>query len=208
MGQGPSVTGPEFWSSAVIAAALARCDLPVLLEEVRKARGWTQAAWVAALQALAHAADGDSHAADAALGRADTAIDCDEALTAPPWPWLFSFDHTKLAGYRALVCVRLGRARQALAAFAQSVETVQLAPKQRAAIMLEVATAARQEGAMARDTARIDEAFGLAGQALATGQRYGSERLIEQSRQFRRSYAGPVTGQVREFDRQLQATLS
>lgn len=35
-------------------------------------------------------------------------------------------------------------------------------PKQRAVIMLEVATAVRQEGAAARDTARIDEAFGLA----------------------------------------------
>src|SRR5262249_15624475 len=43
MGHGPSATGPQFWSSAVIAKALACCDLPVLLEEVRKARGWTQA---------------------------------------------------------------------------------------------------------------------------------------------------------------------
>jgi ribosome-binding protein aMBF1 (putative translation factor) len=43
MGHRPSATGPQFWSSAVIASALACCDLPVLLEEVRKARGWTQA---------------------------------------------------------------------------------------------------------------------------------------------------------------------
>src|SRR5580700_6036671 len=43
MDQGPSGTRPEFWSSAVVARALACCDLPVLLEEVRKAHGWTQA---------------------------------------------------------------------------------------------------------------------------------------------------------------------
>jgi transcriptional regulator with XRE-family HTH domain len=168
----------------------------------------TPRAWVAALQALGHAAGGDRYAADAALGRAGAAIDSPGAVTTPPWPWLFLFDHTKLAGYRALVCVRLGRAEQALAAFAQSLAAAQPAPKQRAVIMLEVATAARQEATMAKDPARVDDAFGLACQALASGQQYGSERVIERSRLFRRAYKGPVTGQVREFDRQLQATLS
>jgi transcriptional regulator with XRE-family HTH domain len=167
----------------------------------------TPRAWLAALQALGHAASGESEAADAALGRASAAISGDDG-DAPPWPWLFPFDYTKLAGYRALVCVRLGRPGQALAAFAHSLGAVQAAPKQRAVIMLEVATAARQEGTAARDTARIDEAFDLASEALVTGQRYGSERVIERSRQFRRGYTGPVTGLVRAFDRQLQATLS
>ena len=104
--------------------------------------------------------------------------------------------------------VRLGRAGQALAAFAQSLSAVQPAPKQRAVIMLEVATAARQDAAISRDTARADEAFGLAAEALAAGQRYGSERVIERSRQFRRAYTGPVTGRVRDFDRQLAALWS
>ncbi len=126
----------------------------------------TPPAWVAALQALAHAAAGDGYAADTSLARAEAVIGCDQALTEPPWPWLFPFDHTKLAGYRALVYVRLGRSAQALAAFAQSLPAAQPAPKQRAVIMLEVATAAGQEGAATRDTARIDEAFGLACEAL------------------------------------------
>jgi hypothetical protein len=85
---------------------------------------------------------------------------------------------------------------------------VQPAPKQRAVIMLEVATAARQEAVTSRDTARIDEAFALAAEGLAAGLRYGSERVIERSRQFRRAYAGPVTGRVQDFDRQLAALLS
>jgi hypothetical protein len=165
-------------------------------------------AWLAALQALGHAAGGDGEAADAALGRAAVAIGSPGAQDAPPWPWLFAFDDGKLAGYRALACVWLDRPGQALAAFAQSLSAVQPAPKQRAVIMLEVATAARQEAAAARDIARVDEAFGLAGEALAAGQRYGSERVIERSRQFRRAYTGPVTGRVRDFDRQLAALLS
>src|SRR5215472_1978373 len=168
----------------------------------------TPRAWLAALQALGHAAGGDGPGADAALGRAEDAIGSSGAQDAPPWPWLFCFDHGKLAGYRALACVRLGRAEKALAAFAQSLSAVRPAPKQRAVIMLEVATAARQEAAASRDTARADEAFGLAAEALAAGQRYGSERVIERSRQFRRAYAGPVTPRVRDFDRQLAALLS
>jgi hypothetical protein len=168
----------------------------------------TPRAWLAALQALGHAASGDGKAADAALGRAEAAIDAPGAQDAPQWPWLSPFDHGKLAGYRALACVRLGQAEQALAAFAQSLNSVQPAPKQRAVIMLEVATAARQQAATMRDTGRVDEAFGLAGEAPAAGVRYGSERVLERSRQFRRAYTGPVTGRVRDFDRRLAALLS
>ena len=58
-------------------------------------------------------------------------------------------------------------------------------------IMLEVATAACQDGAGAKDTARIDEAFGLATEALTLGERYGSGRVIQRSRIFRRGYAWP-----------------
>ena len=129
----------------------------------------TPRAWLATLHALGHASAGDSGAADAALGQAEAAIDAPGAQDAPPWPWLFPFDHAKLAGYRALVCVRLGRAEQALAAFAQSLGAVQPAPKQRAVLMLEVATAARQEATASRDTAQADEAFALAGKGWRRG---------------------------------------
>ncbi|WP_331459476.1 helix-turn-helix domain-containing protein [Nonomuraea sp. SBT364] len=33
---------PQFWSGPVVAAALAECDLPTVLEKVRRAHGWTQ----------------------------------------------------------------------------------------------------------------------------------------------------------------------
>jgi len=86
---------------------------------------------------------------------------------------------------------------------AELLATAQPAPKQRAMVMLEVATAGCQEGVAARDAGRVDEAFRLAGEAVAAGTRYGSERVFQRSRQFRRSYAGPATAQVRDFDHRL-----
>jgi hypothetical protein len=178
-------------------------------EQIGTAAHPTPQAWLAAMEALGHATAGDGYPADAALDRAWRAIaGGGHTADAPPWPWLFTFDQGKLAGYRALACVRLARPAAALAAFAQSLGAVQPAPKQRAVIMLEVATAACQDGATGHDTERIDEAFTLAADALTAGERYGSERVIERSRAFRRGYSGPVTGRVRQFDRQLQALLS
>jgi transcriptional regulator with XRE-family HTH domain len=168
----------------------------------------TPRAWLAAIEALGHAsARGGEHAADDAVERAGAAVEADRNTAEPPWPWIFPFDQAKLAGYRALVYVRLGRPGDALAAFADSLVAPQLAPKQRAMIMLEVATAAAQEGVTEKDTARIDEAFGLAAEALALGERYGSGRVIQRSRMFRRDYAGPVTSSVRAFDQRVYATF-
>jgi hypothetical protein len=74
-------------------------------------------------------------------------------------------------------------------------------------IMREVATAACQEGVREKDTGRIDEAFGLATEALTLGERYDSGRVAQRSRMFRRDYAGPVTSSVRAFDRRVNATF-
>lgn len=94
-------------------------------------------AWLAAIAALGHATAGNAPAADAAIGLAGRIVDASDPDEAPPWPWLFAFDHAKLAGYRALACVRLGRAEAALAAFARSLGSAQPAPKQRAVLSLE-----------------------------------------------------------------------
>lgn len=169
----------------------------------------TPRAWLAAIEALGHASEvGGARAADDAVERAGVAVEAHQGMTEPPWPWIFPFDHAKLAGYRALVYVRLGRPGDALAAFADSLVAAQLAPKQRAMIMLEVATAACQEGVREKDTARIDEAFGLASEALTLGERYDSGRVLQRSRMFRRDYAGPVTSSVRAFDRRVHATFA
>jgi transcriptional regulator with XRE-family HTH domain len=165
-------------------------------------------AWLDAIEALSLA--GARHDGDAAmrvLTRAGRIIDQDRRSEPPPWPWVFPFDHAKLAGYRALVAVRLARPADALAAFTESLSAAQPAPKQRAVVMLEVATAACQDGTARHDSDRVDEAFRLACEALGVGVTYSSERVIERARRFRREYSGHATSYVREFDDQLQTAL-
>jgi transcriptional regulator with XRE-family HTH domain len=165
-------------------------------------------AWLDANEAVSlAAARRDGAGADHALTRAAKIIDQDRLTEPPPWPWVFAFDHAKLAGYRALVAVRLVRPADALAAFAESLSAAQPAPKQRAVIMIEVATAARQDGLASRDADRIDEAFRLASEAVTVGVSYASERVIQRARRFRREYSGPDTSYVREFDDLLRAAL-
>jgi transcriptional regulator with XRE-family HTH domain len=165
-------------------------------------------AWLDAIEALSLAtARRDGDAAGQALASAAKAITQNPTTEPPPWPWVFPFDHAKLAGYRALVAVRLGRSADALAAFTESLSAAQPAPKQRAMVMLEVATAARLDGSGKRDSDRIDEAFRLACEGLAVGATYSSERVIERARRFRREYTGPATSYCREFDDQLRAVL-
>ncbi len=43
MGHAAGRLPPEFWSSHAVVSALADCDFAVLLEEIRRAHGWTQA---------------------------------------------------------------------------------------------------------------------------------------------------------------------
>jgi transcriptional regulator with XRE-family HTH domain len=176
-------------------------------QQIDQAAHPTPRAWLATIEAVGHAAAGRGNAAAHALRTAEGAIELGDTSIPPPWPWVFPFDHAKLAGYRALVAVRLDRPADALAAFAESLAAVQPAPKQRAIVMLEVATAARQDGTRRRDTARTDEAFGLACEALTIGLTYSSERVVQHARRFRHAYTGPGTGRVREFDHQLRSTL-
>ena len=42
MGDPLNGLGPGFWSGLAVARALARCDFAVLLEQIRRERGWTQ----------------------------------------------------------------------------------------------------------------------------------------------------------------------
>ena len=165
-------------------------------------------AWLDAIEALSlAAARRDADAAGHALARAAKTIDQDRRSQPPPWPWVFPFDHAKLAGYRALVAVRLTRPADALSAFTESLSAAQPAPKQRALVILEVATAACQDGTARRDSDRIDEAFRLGCEALGVGVTYSSERVIERARRFRRDYTGHATSYVREFDEQLRTAL-
>jgi hypothetical protein len=110
-------------------------------------------AWLDATEALSFAtARRDGEAASHALARAARAVHSDRRTEPPPWPWVFPFDHAKLAGYRALVAVRLTRPGDALAAFTESLSASQPAPKQRAAVQVHLAGI----GHGSRDPQRMD----------------------------------------------------
>ncbi|WP_240506112.1 helix-turn-helix domain-containing protein [Thermoactinospora rubra] len=160
----------------------------------------TARAWISSIEALGHASAHDRHAAETALRTAEAAVRASERAAAPPWPWVFPFDQAKLAGYRALVMVRLGRTEEAETAFAESLSSTQPAVKQRGVLMTEMATVKAMAG-------HPEEAFKLASSALTIGLTYGSERVVHRVRRFRRQYTGPVIAAVREFDERLQATL-
>lgn len=183
-----------------------------LIQDARGQIGETQhptpRAWLDSIEALGLAvARKDGTAADRAIARASRAVESKQATTPPPWPWVFPFDYPKLASYRALVAVRLNRPAAALSAFAESMPAAQPAPKQRAVTMLEVATAACQDGTSRKDRDRVDDAFRLACEALRVGIDYSSEKVIAQARRFRRDYDGPATSNVREFDEQARLAL-
>lgn len=156
--------------------------------------------WLSSIEALGHAATHNRSAALRAIGDAERAVSAAEHTTTPPWPWVFPFDHAKLAGYRALTMARLGCADDAVSAFTDSLSSAQPGMKQRAVIMAEIALARCQAG-------EYDEAFHLADQALTIGLAYDSERIIQRVRRFRRSYAGPPTPTVSTFDDKLRTTL-
>jgi hypothetical protein len=134
------------------------------------------------------------------LKAAESAVRAGERAVAPPWPWVFPFDHAKLAGYRALVMVRLKRPAEAVVAFNESLSSAQPGAKQRGVLMTEVATAEAMSG-------HYDEALYLASNALTVGTTYGSERVLNRVKNFRRAYAGPSSGTLRSFDERLHAIL-
>lgn len=80
-----------------------------------------------------------------------------------------------------------------MAAFAQSLNAVQPAPKQRAVIMLEVATAARQQAATTRDTARAVLDLGGQIEAVVPAALYGAGLPADAHAEYDRLLARAVT---------------
>ncbi|MEQ4723746.1 helix-turn-helix transcriptional regulator [Nonomuraea sp. B19D2] len=157
----------------------------------------TPHAWLSCLEALAYATARDGRACHAALSAAERAVQAGRQ-SSPPWPWVFPFTDAKLAGFRALCAVRLAQPDVAIAAFSASLNSIQPAEKQRATLLLEIASIRRMQ-------AEFDEAFTLASRALSTGVLYGSERVIQAARRFRNSYQGPMLASVEAFDQRLLA---
>lgn len=159
----------------------------------------TADAWLAALEAVAHATSGDDIQAWRALDRAETAAERIAREEQPPWPWVFPFDTHKIAHHRLACAVRLRRPDVAYAA----VDSLSLAAsghrKQGALALLDLASAHVQNQG-------IDEALRVATVAVDLAAQTQSERILSRARQFRRTI--PVQaphGLLRDFDERLRA---
>ncbi|MEV7360026.1 helix-turn-helix transcriptional regulator [Kitasatospora sp. NPDC091276] len=152
-------------------------------------------AWLSSVEALGHAAAGDQRSADHALTRSRAALQADIREEPPPWPWVFTFDESKVAAARVTCGAKLGLSRWAS-------ETAIPVPatshaKQRALLLLDIAAGHLAAG-------RIEAAFALATQALEIGLQYRSGRIVERARALRRSFSTSSPSRaVREFDERL-----
>ncbi|MEU9112162.1 helix-turn-helix transcriptional regulator [Streptomyces sp. NPDC048483] len=151
-------------------------------------------AWLSSVEALAHSAAGDRRAADRALTASRSAA---EALPEepPPWPWVFTFDPSKVAAFRVTCGARLGLPEWVLGDDVEALATGHA--KQRALLVLDIAAGHLAGG-------RVDVAFALAGRALDIGLKYRSGRIVERARAVRRSLTTATPPKaVRDFDERL-----
>lgn len=155
-------------------------------------------AWLSSVEALAHAAAGDRASTDRALTAA--AEDANRILVeeSPPWPWVFTFNTSKVAASRLACGAKLGLSQWVFDAQDEAGPVLASGhDKQRALYVLDVAAAHLAAG-------RLDGAFALATRALETGVRYRSGRIVEKARSLRRSYvSGSPPKVVRDFDDRL-----
>ncbi|WP_125262140.1 helix-turn-helix domain-containing protein [Streptomyces alboflavus] len=156
------------------------------------------AAWLASLEAVAHATAGDERAAERALLASAAEVEQMPSEEPPPWPWVFAFDMRKVAATRVTCGARLSRPRWVLASLDDATAALSSNhEKQRALLGLDVASGHMSSG-------HLDTAFALAARSLDVGLRLRSGRVVERARTFRRTYssANPPTI-VREFDARL-----
>lgn len=148
-------------------------------------------AWLHTLEglALAHLHD---RAAIHALGHAERYVVEDDL---PVWPWVFPFDHPKIAAARAVAAARLGLPGLEASAYAEAAPV--RSPKQAAVVMVEHARALAAAG-------ELSEACRLAASAYDTGHRYGSERVRQAVRDLRVQL--PTSHATAELDERLHAS--
>jgi hypothetical protein len=159
----------------------------------------TADAWLAALQAVAHATAGDDSQTWRALDRAEAAVERITLEQQPPWPWIFPFNAQKIAHHRLTCAVRLRRPDVAHVA----VDKLSLVGcghrKQTALVLLDLACAHAQEH-------EVDQALRVATTAIDLVAQTPSERVLSRVRQFRRTV--PVHAPRRllhDFDERLRA---
>lgn len=153
-------------------------------------------AWLATLEAEAHAATFNASGAFDALERADDALDRVSDLE--PRPRVSFFNHTRLLGERGVIAARLGRAVKAHEALDLALARLDpSAVKIRSRLLTSLATAHAQRG-------NIEEACQLAIESLSIAKRTETEpslRALYELREQLGQYSDSEC--VRKLDEQL-----
>jgi hypothetical protein len=158
----------------------------------------TARAWLACLEAVALGYLGDRQALrvlDDAQRYADAGANAD-----PVWPWVFAFDSSKVASYRAVAASRLGQVKMAMDVFGHA--EAARSPKQAALVAVEHARVLATGG-------DLHQACALAVTAYDVGSGYESERVQQAVRQFRGSlgFRAPLRITA-ELDDRLHSTYT
>lgn len=156
-------------------------------------------AWLSAVTAVAHASAKNQRSADKALDRAEAASESIPSEDAPPWPWVFSFDGSKVAAYRLSCLVRNGRGGPALRAALAASSSLASTTKQAAMWRMDHAAGYLQVGEM-------DRAFAIATDVLEERAGQSSARLLARARQLGHGQGGRHSSRAwRELDERLRA---
>ncbi len=159
----------------------------------------TADAWLASIEAVAHASAGDDVQTWRALDRAEDAVGRVAAEDPPPWPWVFRFDSGKIAAHRLTCAVRLRRPDVAFAAAAALPATMTSGHRKQGALtLLDLACAHVQDQ-------EVEEGLRVATVAIDFAAATRSERVLSRARQFRRTIPTATTiGPLRNFDEHLR----
>jgi transcriptional regulator with XRE-family HTH domain len=158
----------------------------------------TASAWLAAMEAVAHATSGDDVQTWRALDRAEAAVERIAMEQKPPWPWVFPFDARKIASHRLTCAVRLRRPDVAYTAVKNLSMVAAGHRKQGALVLLDLASAHVQ-------TRELDQALRMATTAVDLAAQTQSERVLSRARQFRRTVPAHTPHRaLREFDERLR----
>lgn len=198
-----------YMTGSLATLAIAYHDVSEALALLRSARAQLGTdrsaiaeAWLACQEALAHATAGEARAADALLDRADVAVDRIQLEEPPPWPWVFAFDHAKVATCRLTCATRLRQPERAFAAAQAAGPSLGGHARQRALLTLDLAEAHLLAGA-------ADSAFAIASAALEVAAPFASGRVADRARALRRSATGRIpAAMMAQFDDRLRAIAS
>ncbi|WP_229852705.1 DNA-binding protein [Streptomyces albospinus] len=155
-------------------------------------------AWLATVEALAYAAAGEQRLCDRALMRSRATAEQIAVEEPPPWPWVFTFNESKVAACRLACGARLGLPKWVFGTYDDTAPPGSSAhAKQQALRQLDLASGHMAAG-------RLEAGYVLATQAVEAGLRYRSGRVVERARVFRRAYSSTTPPKiVRDFDDRL-----